>query len=53
MYRNLELINCDDLLSEVPNPVERSRECYTAWFMPADGGAENVQIKTCKTLGIP
>jgi hypothetical protein len=36
MYQNLELINSDDLLIEIPNPAERSRECYVAWFMPAD-----------------
>jgi len=36
MYENRELISSEDLLIGVPNPVERSRECYVAWFMPAD-----------------
>ena len=36
MYQDRKLIDSDDLLVGVPNPAERSRECYVAWFLPAD-----------------
>jgi len=35
MYQDLELINSDDVLIGVPNPVEGNRECYVSWFNPA------------------
>jgi hypothetical protein len=36
MYQDRELILSDDVLIDVPNPLEGDEECYVAWFQPAD-----------------
>lgn len=36
MYQDRELINAHDVLIGIPNPLEKSKECYIAWFEPAD-----------------
>jgi len=36
LYQDHELINSSDVLIGVPNPLEKRKQCYLAWFMPAD-----------------
>ncbi len=50
MYQHLELINSDDLLIGVPNPVEKSDECYVAWFIPADVESTRSSWPGCEGL---
>lgn len=36
LYQNRDLIQTNDLLIAVPNPLEGADECYIAWFRPAN-----------------
>ena len=36
LYQDQALLQSDDVLIGVPNPIEGASECYVAWFEPGD-----------------
>jgi hypothetical protein len=36
LYADQALLQSDNILIEVPNPIEESADCYIAWFEPGD-----------------
>ena len=50
LYADRDLVMSRDIVIAVPNPLERSKDSYIAWFEPADAEALDNPMQGCEGL---